>query len=55
MKRIVLLLSITAMIFSFQEMNSQSLRSRLRDKILNDNLEAQAKRDSIKAVEEGRH
>lgn len=54
MKRIVLLLSIACMIFSFQEIHSQSLRSRLRDKILNDNLEAQAKRDSVKAVEEGR-
>ena len=54
MKRIVLLLSITALIFSFQEIHAQSLRSRLRDKILNDNLEAQASRDSIMAVEEGR-
>ena len=54
MKRIFLLLSITAMIFSFQDIQSQSLRQRLKNKILNDNLEAQAKRDSIKAVEEGR-
>jgi hypothetical protein len=42
------------MICSFQDVQSQSLRSRLRNKILNDNLEAQAKRDSVKAVEEGR-
>jgi len=54
MKRTILFLSMTAMIFSFQQIQSQSLRSRLRDKILNDNLEAQASRDSIKAVEEGR-
>ncbi len=54
MKRIVLLLSVTAMIFSFQEIHAQSLRSRLRDKILNDNLEAQASRDSVMAVEQGR-
>ncbi|MDF1573583.1 MAG: DUF4412 domain-containing protein [Bacteroidales bacterium] len=54
MKRLFLFLSLTAMIFSFQEIHSQSLRSLVRDKILNDNLEAQAKRDSLKAVEEGR-
>jgi hypothetical protein len=54
MKRIILLLSVTAMIFSFQDVQSQSLRERIRDKILNDNLEAQAKRDSARAVEEGR-
>jgi hypothetical protein len=54
MKRIFLFLFTTAMIFSFQEMHSQSLRQRLRDKIINDNLEAQAKRDSARAVEEGR-
>jgi hypothetical protein len=54
MKRIFLFSLLIAMVFSFQETHSQSLRSRLRDKILNDNLEAQAKRDSIKAVEEGR-
>ena len=54
MKRIILLLSATAMIFSFQDIRSQSLRQRIRDKIINDNLEAQAKRDSAKAVEEGR-
>jgi hypothetical protein len=54
MKRVFLFLSITAMIFSFQEIHSQSLRTIVKRKILNDNLEAQAKRDSIKAVEEGR-
>ncbi len=54
MKRTILFLSMTAMIFSFQQIQSQSLRSRLRDKILNDNLEAQASRDSVMAVEDGR-
>lgn len=54
MKRTILFLSIIAMIFSFQEIHSQSLRTMVKQKILNDNLEAQAERDSIKAVEEGR-
>jgi len=54
MKRFVLFLSLTALIFSFQDIQAQSLRQRLKQKILNDNLEAQAKRDSVKAVEEGR-
>ena len=54
MKRIILFLSLIALIFSFQDINAQSLRQRLKQKIINDNLEAQAKRDSIKAVEEGR-
>ena len=54
MKRIILFLSMTAMIFSFQEIHSQSLRQRVKQKILKDNLEAQAKKDSVKAVEEGR-
>jgi hypothetical protein len=54
MKRLILLLSVTAMIFSTQEIHSQSLRTMVKQKILKDNLEAQAERDSIKAVEEGR-
>jgi len=54
MKRMILFLSLTALIFSFQDIHSQSLRQRVKQKILKDNLEAQAKRDSIKAVEEGR-
>ena len=54
MKRTVLLIAMLALIFSFQDSQAQSLRSRLKNKILNDNLEAQAKRDSVKAVEEGR-
>lgn len=54
MKRIILFLSLIVLIFSFQDIHAQSLRQRLKQKILNDNLEAQAKRDSAKAVEEGR-
>jgi Domain of unknown function (DUF4412) len=54
MKRTVLFIAILAIIFSVQDAQAQSLRSRLKNKILNDNLEAQAKRDSVKAVEEGR-
>lgn len=54
MKRTMLLITMLIMIFSFQDTQSQSLRSRIKQKILNDNLEAQAKRDSVKAVEEGR-
>jgi NAD kinase len=54
MKRIFLFLSLIALICSFQDMSAQSLRQRLKQKIIKDNLEAQAERDSIKAVEEGR-
>lgn len=54
MKRLILLLSVTALLFSFQNIHSQSLRTMVKQKILKDNLEAQAERDSIKAVEEGR-
>ena len=54
MKRTVLLIAMLAIIFSFQDAQAQSLRTRLKQKILNDNLEANAKRDSVKAVEEGR-
>jgi hypothetical protein len=54
MKRTVLLIAMLAIIFSFQDTQAQSLRSRLKNKILNDNLEAKAKKDSVQAVEEGR-
>jgi hypothetical protein len=54
MKRIVIFLSMLAMVFSFQETEAQSIRSIVKKKILKDNLEAQAKRDSARAVEEGR-
>lgn len=50
----MLLITMLIMIFSFQDTQSQSLRERVKQKMLKDNLEAQAKRDSVKAVEEGR-
>lgn len=53
MKRIVILASMLALVFCFQEVQSQSLRQRVKNKIIKDNLEAQAKRDSIRAVEAG--
>lgn len=53
MKRFLFLATILALTFSFQEVQSQSLRQRVKQKILNDNLEAQAKRDSTRAVEAG--
>lgn len=54
MKRAVILLSILAMGVAYSDLSAQSLRSLMRKKIIEDNLEAQAKRDSVKAVEEGR-
>jgi len=54
MKRTILFLSLIALIFSFHDISAQSLRQRVKQKIIKDNLEAQAKRDSIRAVEEGR-
>ena len=46
MKRIVLLLSITAMIFSFQEIHSQSLRDRVKKVVFKESKEAKAEVDS---------
>lgn len=43
-----------AMLLAFQDTDAQSLRQMVRKKIINDNLEAQAKRDSARAVEEGK-
>ena len=54
MKRTILLASFLALIFVIQDSQAQSIRSMLRKKIIEDNLEAQAKRDSARAVEEGR-
>ncbi|MEN8204024.1 MAG: DUF4412 domain-containing protein [Bacteroidota bacterium] len=54
MKRIFMGVAMLTLIFSFQEVTSQSLRQMVKKKILKDNLEAQAKRDSARAVEEGR-
>ena len=54
MKRTLLFVSFLALIFVFQDSQGQSIRSMLKKKIIEDNLEAQAKRDSARAVEEGR-
>lgn len=54
MKRAIIFLSVVMIGSVLSEMSAQSLRTRLRNKIIEDNLEAQAKRDSVKAVEEGR-
>lgn len=54
MKRFFIFATALTMILAFQETNAQSLRQMVKRKIINDNLEAQAKRDSVKAVEEGR-
>ncbi|MEZ5072931.1 MAG: DUF4412 domain-containing protein [Bacteroidales bacterium] len=54
MKRAFLLLAAAILLLSFQNVEAQSLRSMVRNKIIEDNLKAQAKRDSTRAVEEGR-
>ena len=54
MRKIFVYTSMLALLLSFQDTNAQSLRQMVKKKILNDNLEAQAKRDSTRAVEEGR-
>ena len=53
MKRTLIFLSVFAMIFSVQNTDAQSIRSMMRKKIMGDQLEAQAKRDSVSAVEKG--
>ncbi len=54
MKRIVVILTGLALLLSFQEAEAQNIKSLIRKKIMEDQLEAQAKRDSARAVEEGR-
>ncbi len=54
MKKILFLLTIVIAASGLQQAEAQSLRSLIKQKILEDNLEAQAKRDSARAVEEGR-
>ena len=53
MKRFIILLSILAFITTFQDTQAQSIRSMMRKKIINDNLEAQAEKDKAKAEEAG--
>ncbi len=54
MKKTVIFLSVAIFAIAFQDLNAQSIRSLMRKKIIEDNLEAQARRDSARAVEEGR-
>ena len=49
----IILFVLFTFAFSICDLHSQGLRSRLINKVLDDNLEAQAKRDSAKAVEAG--
>jgi hypothetical protein len=51
MKRIVLFLAITAMIFSFQEIHSQSLRDRVKKAVFKEPVEAQSEADSATVIE----
>ena len=51
MKRIVLFLAITAMIFSFQEIHSQSLRDRVKKAVFKEPVEAQSEADSTTVIE----
>ena len=53
MKKTLIFLFSLAMILSFQDSQAQSIRSMIRKKVIGDNLEAQAKRDSARAVEQG--
>lgn len=54
MKKILLTVLIPALIIPFAEMQAQSLRSIVRNKIVEKVLEDQAEKDSVQAVEEGR-
>jgi len=51
MKRIVFLLSITAMIFSFQDTNAQRLRDRVKKAIFKEPVEVKSGEDSTTVVE----
>lgn len=53
MKRLLIILSILTVVISSHDVQAQSIRSLMRKKIIEDNLEAQAKRDSVRAVEAG--
>lgn len=53
MKRAFTFLLMLAMVLSFVDLQGQSIRSMIRKKIVEDQLEAQAERDSVRAVEAG--
>jgi hypothetical protein len=51
MKRIVLFLSLTALIFSFQEIHSQSLRDRVKKAVYKEPVEVKSEEDSTTEIE----
>ena len=51
MKRIILFLSLTVMIFSFQEIHSQSLRDRVKKAIFKEEAETKSTDDSTTVIE----
>lgn len=51
MKRIILFLSLTVMIFSFQEIHSQSLRDRVKKAIFKEEAETKSTEDSTTVIE----
>ena len=51
MKRIIFCLSVTALIFSFQEVSSQSLRSMVKKRLGKENIEIKSKKDSMTVIE----
>ena len=54
MKQTIVILSVLVMAIAFQDAYSQSLRTLMRNKIIEDQLKKEAKEDSIRAAEEGR-
>lgn len=54
MKRLFVWIPVMLLILAIQDTQAQSIRSMIRNKIIEDSLEDQAKRDSARAVEEGR-
>jgi hypothetical protein len=51
MKRSILLLSATVMMFSFQEASSQSLRKMVKQRLSKENIEIKSKKDSMTVIE----
>lgn len=54
MRKTLIVLAIPALVFCFQDTGAQSIRSLMRQKVIDKVLEDQAESDSIRAVEEGR-
>jgi len=53
MKHLLSILPVLAFVLFFQDIQAQSIRSMIRNKIIEDALETEAKKDSIEAVEAG--